>query len=284
VLDLLSVLLRAASFVLLLQAAGATLFACWQAVALKTSLACVGAQVRTQALAGIVVVLLQGLLEPARMAGELAGIRDPDLLRLAFLSAGGAACLLRVAGLGLIHVGMARVRPARLPALAGVLLALASFLLVGHTTTHPHRWLLASLLLVHLAAISFWLGALGPLRQVLRDETPAAAGRIVDAFSRLAIWAVPALLAAALGMAAGLLPGPAALAQPYGELLLTKLLLFACLLGLAALNKYRLAPRLARAEPGAAAGLARVIRVEQLLIGVVLVVTSVMTSVFSPDG
>jgi putative copper resistance protein D len=232
---------------------------------------------RAAALAGIGVVLADAVLVPARMAGELSGALDPDLLRLAFLSAGGAACLLRVGGLALIAA-----RPGGRASLAGGLLTLVSFLLVGHTTTHEPRWLLCALLALHLAGVMFWVGSLEPLIHVLKDETAVRAGVVLELFSKVAGWVVTGLFAAAVGLATALLPGVAGLARPYGALLLTKLAGFACLLLLASLNRWRLAPAVAQGVPGATAVLARVIRVEQVLIAVVLVATSVMTTWFSP--
>jgi len=65
---------------------------------------------------------------------------------------------------------------------------------------------------------------------------------------------VPLIALAGAGIAAVLLPDFAALLAPYGLLLSAKLMLFAALMALAALNKLRLAPALGRGEPGALPG------------------------------
>ena len=60
------------------------------------------------------------------------------------------------------------------------------------------------------------------------------------------------------------------------------LLVIAALLGLAALNKLRLSPALARGEPGALPRFRRSVAAEYVLICAVLVVTAVLTGFFSP--
>lgn len=276
-LDLWAVLLRTGSLLVLFQAAGAAVFAAWQGAALSASAASIGALPARSARLAMALVLAEGILMPARMAGELAGLFDPALLRLTLLSAGGAAWLLRLAGLALMAAGRSRLT------LAGALLALTSFTLAGHTSTHPWRWLLAALLVMHVTAVSFWLGSLQPLILVLKKETAVRAGEVICRFSRCAGWVVAALFLAALGMAAALLSGPAALLTPYGALLLTKLAGFIGLLGLASLNRWHLAPAIAGGERRAAAAFMRVVRLEQLLIALVLLVTALMTTGFSPS-
>jgi putative copper resistance protein D len=278
VLDVLSVLLRAGGFILLFQASGAACFTSLQAGALGASLTPIVRLSRRSALLGMVVVLAEGLLAPARMAGELAGLMDPALQQLAWLSAGGAALGLRLAGLALLSFASRGILTG-----AGALLALASFPLTGHTATGEPRWLLAALLAVHVAGVTFWLGSLEPLIQVVKREAAAQAGEVIERFSKLAGWVVAALFIAALGMAVALLPGPAALLTPYGALLLTKLAGFTALLALASLNRWALAPGIGRCSPRAAAAFTRVVRLEQLLIAGVVLATSVMTSWFSPS-
>jgi putative copper resistance protein D len=65
-------------------------------------------------------------------------------------------------------------------------------------------------------------------------------------------------------------------------MLLAKAALFAVLMGLAAVNRLRLAPALARTQ--ARAPLRRTLALEYLLICLVLGVTAVMTGRYSPEG
>ena len=97
--DLLSVIVRTAGYVGLLQAAGAVLFLLQfraQLVASRRSVRRLGS---VTALATMPCVVAHLLLDAARMAGEYAGMMDPQLLRLAFDSGNGAAHVLQLVGL-----------------------------------------------------------------------------------------------------------------------------------------------------------------------------------------
>jgi putative copper resistance protein D len=283
VIDVLSVLLRAVSFVSLFEAAGMVLFAVLFGQGLAGSLPHIEARARRLALIGLLTVAGHGLLEPARMAGELAGMLDVSLLGLFLGSQAGAASVVRIGGLALIAWAVShRTLPYRLVALTGVALAVLSFPLVGHTSTSPLRWVLAPLLGFHVLGVAFWLGALWPLHFLTRLEPPRVAGQILAAFSAAAAWLVPGMFLAALGIAVGLIPSLQVLAEPYGQLLLTKLVLFLLLLVLASLNKWRFAPAVARNDARATSSLRRSIVAEYALICGVLAVTAVMTAWFSP--
>jgi putative copper export protein len=278
--------LRAAGLVLTFQAAGAGLFALAFGARLgRAAQAIERVGVRAVWLA-LGITLAQGLFEPVHLAGDTSGAADLALLRLFLHSSVAVALAMRVAGLTVVAIALPRaaVGPrARALALAGSFATVGSFLLTGHTSVDPHRPLLAPLLLAHLAIIAFWFGALWPLRQLTGLEAPAVAARAVAAFSAVAIWLVPVIALAGAGMAVLLLPDVAALGQPYGRLLLGKLGLFALLMGVAALNRLRLAPALARGEAEAPRALRRSLALEYGLICAALAVTAVMTGSFSPD-
>jgi putative copper export protein len=84
-------------------------------------------------------------------------------------------------------------------------------------------------------------------------------------------------------MALLLVPALAVLATPYGELLIAKLIGFALLMGLAAANKWRFGPAIARGEARAAHLFRRSVVSEYVLIIAVLAITAVMTTFFSPE-
>jgi putative copper resistance protein D len=73
------------------------------------------------------------------------------------------------------------------------------------------------------------------------------------------------------------------LRRPYGLLLRAKLGLFALLMVLAAVNRWRLTPALAASVAPARSALRRSIVAEYLLITVVLAVTAMLTTLYSPD-
>lgn len=308
--DILSAVLRALSFVLQLQAAGAVFFAAAFGPALTISLTGIRALARATALAAILVVAAHYALESARMAGELSGMFDLALQGTAWASTTGASFSVRILGLLLIVAGM-RVAPGRVAArrflvstvsrprpftfgrfsargftlvgVTGAMLVAVSFTLTGHTATNARRWLLVPLLLAHLLIVAFWFGALWPLCLVTLRESRERMARVIALFSAAAVWLVPLILVAGLAMAALLLPNFAALLQPYGQILIAKVVLFVALLGLAALNKWRFGPAIERGETQAAPRFRRCVVSEYVLITAVLAVTAVMTTFFSPE-
>ena len=283
--DALSAALRALSFVALFQAAGTAIFIAVFGRALDASTAGVRRVGIASALAAIALVLSHYLLEAGRMSGELTGMMDPTLQGMVMHSSASVAATWRVAGLLLIVVGL-RVASSSglLLAVVGATLAIAAFTLLGHTATNPARWAMSMLLLLHLLVVAFWFGSLVPLILVSSRERAAAASAVVEQFSGLAIWLVPGLFVAGLLLAILLLPDVAALLTPYGSLLVAKILGFAVLMGLAALNKWRLGPALVRDDRNAKAAFQRAVVAEYVLIVAVLCVTAVLTSFFSPEG
>ncbi len=289
--DVLSVLLRVLSLILVLQAAGAALFAALQGRDLSGSRRATRRLGRIAAIAGAVCVVGHLALQAGRLAGDLSGALDGSLLELEVNSRAGAAAGLCLLGLALIAVGLsfdgragrAESGISRTAAVVGAALVVASFALTGHTSVSPHRSILASLLTLHLIIVAWWFGALPPLYLASLMESPATAGRIVDRFSSVAAWLVPGILLAGLALAALLVANLGVLRRPYGELLLAKLGGFALLMGLASLNKWRLAPAIARSEGSALLAFRRSVAAEIALIAAVLAVTAVMTTFFSPE-
>lgn len=283
--DGISAALRALGFVALFQAAGATLFIAAFARSLTIAEPALRRFGMHMAWIAAMLVALQFALEPARMAGDWAGLLDGSLRSLALKSSLATACAWKLAGLALLCLGLLKRHPhGILLALTGAALTLFAFPLVGHTTAHPQRPWLALLLLVHLSVLAFWFGALWPLWQVSRREPAAVTAAIVAQFSKRALWLVPALLVAGLMMVAILLPDAAALRSAYGRLLLAKLSLFAVLMGLAALNKWRLGPDLARGGAVAGRAFRTTVLLELVLIVAALCVTATLTLLHSPHG
>jgi len=281
-IDLLWLVLRGASLVLVLEAAGAALFLVAFARFLGVSAPVIRRAAFHVTIAALAVLLAQALLEPAHLGGELAAIGDADLERLAIFSANGAALAVRIAGVSGLALGLARGGVALGP--AGGLAAVSSYLLEGHTTLARERWLLAPLLLIHILILTFWFGALWPLRQLLVLEPEGVAARVLAAFSAAALWLVPVIPCAGGALAFLLLPNLAALWTPYGLMLIGKVALFTALMAVAALNKLAFTPALARGERAAVPRLRRSVAVEFVLICAALVLTAVMTGLFSPAG
>jgi copper resistance protein D len=293
--DALSVVLRALSFLALFQAAGIAIFLAFFGGGLTTSTQGIRRVGVVAAWIALPLVVGHYALEPARMAGELAGTMDPTYQGMVMDSSLSVVLALRVTGLALVLLGLrvqaatalglldSRSRAAKALGLIGAALIAASFAFMGHTVTHANRWLLDAMLLVHLLVVAFWFGALLPLHRVSALESAPVAGRVVEEFSRRAIWLVPGLLLAGVILAAGILPSVAALSTTYGELLLTKVGGFAVLMILATLNKWTYGPLLARGDDEAARGFRVTVLGEYVIIAAVLCVTAAMTTFYSPD-
>lgn len=283
-IDIASVVIRALSFIALFQAAGVAFFTAIFGRSLNASDAIVRLG-QWSAVCGVALVAMHHLLDAGRMAGELPGVFDASLQYLSITSSTGASNALRLLGLIVLAVFIRRTDGAsRLLSFLGAVVVCLAFMITGHTSVHAQRWLLAPLLSIHLLAVAFWFGALWPLVFVSRREPAQTATRVIERFSLIAAWWVPFIALAGVVMAYALLPSVSALLEPYGLLLLAKLLGFAVLMGLAALNKWRLGPAIASGDVAIARTFRRSVIAEFVLICMVLSVTAVMTGFFSPEG
>jgi len=282
--DLLSVIIRSAGFVLLFQAAGAALFIALFTSRLAASVGIIRRLAIGSAWAGVVLAGVHLWLDAARMSGEFAGMLDPSMLRLALNSSSAAAQAMQMAGLLVIASGSVSARYSKVFGVLGALFAVSGFILTGHTSVHPWRVVLAPLLVLHLLIVAFWFGSLLPLWIVSKGEPIALAATVLDKFSRLATWLVPLIALAGLIMAGIIARGVPPLAEPYGALLLTKLVAFVALMGFAALNKWRLVPAMEVAPAQSLPALRRSMLAEFCLIVGVLAVTATMTTFYSPEA
>jgi putative copper export protein len=281
--DAISALVRGLSFVALFQAAGVAIFLALFGRRLADTTQRVRSLGFVSALAALVLVAAHYALEAARMAGSLSGVFDLSLQQIVLDSSMSTAWLWRTIGLVLIAGTIRRRDKAgRVVSLIGAGAVIVGFLFVGHSALHPDRAWLWPLLALHLAVVAFWFGSLLPLYAVSRIERATIAADVVDRFSRIALWIVPAIFLAGLVMAILLVDRWAVLREGYGLLLLAKIGGFAALMLLAALNKWRYGPALATAN-GATAAFQRTVAVEYVLICAVLMATAVMTTLFSPE-
>ena len=292
---ILAPLLRFAFYPALLLAIGGVIFSGVMARQMGPAIrAYTGKVTRRAALAGLCIAGLQIPAAAGNMAGDLAGMGDPLLIALVLETPAGAAAVMAVAGFLLILVAELVVKdPSHPLRITGPGLAVLSLLLAGHVTTGGIQ--AGILLAVHLAGLGFWLGALLPLRAMCRDPErfggQAALADLADLFGRRAIWIVPVLLIAGTLYAMMLVGSVAALVTtPYGQVLMVKVGLVGGLLGLAALNKFRLAPALRDGGAAAPSRLRRSIDWELAVVAAVLLATSLMTTslllpaLLLPDG
>lgn len=204
---------------------------------------------------------------------------DPEMLGLLWSTSVGTAWLYRLAGLGLLIVGMSIGRLGLWISALGGAMAILSFDHVGHISGRE-TILLDIALTFHLLAVALWIGILIPLKRMASaSETHAAAADVGHRFGVIAMVTVPALILAGGYMGYVLVGSLNALFNTgYGQALIIKVALVAVLLGLAAANKLRFIPELRLGDPAAANHLVKSISVEWFVILTILGVTAVLTS------
>lgn len=171
-------------------------------------------------------------------------------------------------------------RAGRAPALIALLGAGAAVAASGHAGSAEPQWLTRPLVALHVATMAAWIGALMPLGLMLRAGGEPAT-HLLARFSRSIPWLLCVLLGSGAVLAFIQVETPAALVSTaYGRVLLVKLALVALLFALAAFNRWRLTPAIARGDAVARRALVRAIVVELLL--AVLILGAAATWRFTP--
>ena len=117
-----------------------------------------------------------------------------------------------------------------------------SFILVGHSTLNGF---LTQFLIYIIFGISFWIGSFLPILNIGKMGNAVELHDVAVKFGNLAIVYVALILVAGLSFSYILLGDLNLLfTSNYGNLLLIKMVSVILLLGLGALNKYRLVPKL----------------------------------------
>lgn len=252
--------------------------------------------------AGVVVALvslvLQAVALGALATGEgLTSITEPGVLALVLADGYGPAAIVALVGLlaVLITTGLPFEGPVRVVALAGAVLAPLSFALTGHTRSMEPAAVGYAADLVHLLAATVWFGGLGAATATVvrrrRAGDSLGSAEAVAEFSGVAAFAAAIVIAAGLVLSWIEVGGLEALTTTtYGRLLLAKVAAVAVVLGLAARNRFRLLPVVARdaldAEGTGEVGderawrsLVRTLRLEGLVLVAVLAITGVLVNV-----
>ncbi|MCO5218603.1 MAG: copper resistance protein CopC [Thermomicrobiales bacterium] len=195
------------------------------------------------------------------------------------------AAVLVVAGMAVVLMLSVRDRFwSRVVATVMAVIACLAPLLTGHTRTQSPESVMMLADTVHLLAASFWLGGLIILTLGLRRSghlvsfaTPAGAIATVSRFSTLAAWSVLLLAGSGTAMTWVILEAPRDLIDTdYGRDLLLKVALVLVIVVLAALNRFRILPRLERDYDVLLPRLRRLVVGELMLLIVVVGVTSVL--------
>lgn len=185
----------------------------------------------------------------------------------------------------MLLLGFARPAPRqRIIVPAGALLCVASFLVTGHPVVAAPRWLSAPAYTLHILGAAFWLGALAPLARSLKVLPPPEAWRVIAAFSRLAVYAVAAIVASGLVLGALHVGSWGALtSSDYGLRLIAKGALAAFVIVLAGYNKIVLTPALTRGDAQAARRLRGSIAMEFALLILILGAAVVLSLAPPPE-
>lgn len=252
---------------------------------------------------GLLLGLLGFAMVAASMSGTTLGQLDPAVVKMLLSQTDmGWAFLGRSVALALAFAIAMRGEPVstrKLVVLASSgAIAVATLAWSGHGAASEGALGLIHLGsdIVHLLAASAWIGALAVLLLLVMPQPSPSIERVHTAHAALAGFSMAGSLIVGLIVATGLingafLVGPGNVAtlghSRYGQLLLAKLLLFGGTLGCAALNRYRLTPRLANAagqgEPAQAlVALRRSIAVETSLAIAVLGVVSWLETLEPP--
>ena len=218
-------------------------------------------------------------LKGAALTGAASGMVDLGMLGLLWQTQAGSVLALQVSGLAIILAGLRGSERGILVAVLGGALALSSFPIAGHIADSGRGWL-QLVLLLHVVCASFWIGILAPLRILAADKgSLLQAAQLGHQFGQIAMFTVPALIAAGVVMALFLVGEPRDLiATGYGLALLGKVCTVGVLLAAAAANKLRFVPAMRRGESAAAAAFRRSIAAEWVAIILILLATSILTT------
>lgn len=224
----------------------------------------------------------QFFIQCGRLMDEgMVGMMDPDMIELVSDAPLGTSVLVRISGLVLLLLTLVPLGVInKVLGCVGVIMVAASFSLVGHGTGEP-RWLLGSLVTVHVLAVAFWIGALMPLYALSHSSRNiSVAGDMAHRFGQQAAFVVGILIAVGAFLGWWLIGSIADLfGSQYGLTFLAKLTIVAGLLTLATANKFRFVPAMMNGDETGARHLRHSIRWETLAIVTILMTTAVLTTV-----
>ena len=238
---------------------------------------------RLGALLGVVAAILFFFIQVGAFAGAgLSGMFNLSLAAIIFDSPIGTATTLMLLGFALLVVlsfcfqSQTRRNFYWPVAGCGVLIVTGAYWPLGHLV--DEQFVVRLLLLVHVIAISFWLGSLYPLLLVEHHCERQTVKEIMRCFGNVAIIIVVALVLCGLALAYSLVGSWDALfTTSYGRVLIVKIVLVAMLLSLAAINKLALVPRLV--DKTSCMRLATTIKLEMVVGSLILMTTAVLTMV-----
>ncbi len=219
------------------------------------------------------------LMTAGNIGGDLQSALDPLMINLALSSKAGQSILVLFFGFLLVLLWISPFQKQRpIPGILGFALILSSFSLYGHSTING---LSSQLLIVlHLGAISFWVGSFLPLRYSTQGKIEEEnLFQISHRFGIYAVYYIGVLLITGLMLGTILVGGIEQLVtSDYGKAFVFKLFLVTTLLGIGALNKFRLVPQLKNNNFRHAIKLRKSINVEISILFIILVISSLLTT------
>ena len=201
--------------------------------------------VSKSSLIGSMIAPLLLLMTAGNIGGDLQSAFDPLMINIALSSKSGQSVLVLFFGFLFVLLWISLFQNQRpIPGILGFALILSSFSLYGHSTING---LSSQLLIVlHLGAVSFWVGSFLPLRYSTQGKIEEESlFQIAHQFGVYAVYYIGVLLITGLILGTILVGGIEQLVtSDYGKAFLFKLCFVTILLGIGALNKFRLVPQL----------------------------------------
>ena len=235
--------------------------------------------VRKSSLIGSIIAPLLLLMTAGNIGGDLQSAFDPLMINIALSSKAGQSVLVLFLGFLFVLSWMSLFKNQRpISGILGFALILSSFSLYGHSTINGFSSQL--LIVLHLGAISFWVGSFLPLRYSTQGKIEEEnLFQIAHQFGVYAVYYIGVLLITGLMLGTILVGGIEQLVtSDYGKAFLFKLFFATTLLGIGALNKFRLVPQLKNNNLSHAIKLRKSINVEISILFIILVISSLLTT------
>ena len=235
--------------------------------------------VSKSSLIGSIIAPLLLLMTAGNIGGDLQSAFDPLMINIALSSKAGQSVLVLFFGFLFVLLWISLFQNQRpISGILGFALILSSFSLYGHSTINGFSSQL--LIVLHLGAISFWVGSFLPLRYSAQGKIEEEnLFQIAHQFGVYAVYYIGVLLITGLMLGTILVGGIEQLVtSDYGKAFLFKLCFVIILLGIGALNKFRLVPQLKINNLSHAIKLRKSISVEISILFIILVISSLLTT------
>lgn len=234
---------------------------------------------------GCIISFLSFLSIPGNMGGDLKSIIDPELIKLTLETISGKAALFSLLGFIIIYFSCLKQSIVfYLLSFVGISSLLLSFVMFGHST--KHGLVGQFLIIIHLVGLSYWIGALLPLRKMCNFIDKEKLKIVAHLFGIYAIGYVGVLITAGLIFSYILLGDISALfSTDYGNVLLIKMIIVSTLLSLGAINKFKIIPNLSIDQNLGLKRFKKSIQIEILCVLSIFFLTSLLTtSLILPMG